>query len=311
LRRALLITGANGLIGRYLQPALALSEYERVYCFTRAPLPYRPEDVGEQRCVEIRGDLTDPDTYTDVLTECDTVVHMAAATGKQPPSRYHEVNVIGTRELISRCEQANVTNFLHVSTIAAKSIYDRRYRYAESKRLAEELVQASNLRYTIIRPTIVLAKESPIWLALSRLARLPRPVVFGSGSARIQPIYILDLVECINDILKTSLFNREIYDLGGPDVLSFREFVEAVHQLYSKKFNNVLTIPITPLISSVSLLENMIGSRLPITAGQLIAFMSDGTIEENVIFRRHAGRMHSIQSVLRMLTTNGNEAHAA
>jgi NADH dehydrogenase len=311
MSRSLFVTGATGLIGRHLLKHADLRSFERIYCLTRSSFPRTGPDSLNERYVEIIGDLTKPGSYAHVLTGCESVLHLAAATGKQPPSRYDEINVNGTRDLVAQCERAHVTNFLHLSSIVARSVRDRRYRYAESKRLAEEVLQASGLRYTIIRPTIVLAQESPIWLALSRLACLPRPVIFGDGDARIQPIYIGDLVACIDDILEGSMFHRETYELGGPDIVTFGAFLESIHELLKGRRDEILTIPMNPILSVVSILEGRFSKLLPLTSGQLIAFISDGTIEDNRVFQQHVERMHSIPSTLQLLITRGRQAHAA
>src|SRR5205823_14764221 len=66
----------------------------------------------------------------------DTVIHLAAATGRLPPEEYFATNVDGTRDLLGQCRRAGVRNFLFVSTIAARFPDLKHYPYAQSKRAA-------------------------------------------------------------------------------------------------------------------------------------------------------------------------------
>jgi NADH dehydrogenase len=94
------------------------------------------------------------------LTGCNTVLHLAAATGKAAKEDYYNIIVNGTSELISNCHKAGVRNILYVSTIAVKYPDKYRYDYAQSKEQAEVIIRNSGLNYAIVRPTIVIGQGS-------------------------------------------------------------------------------------------------------------------------------------------------------
>ena len=155
------------------------------------------------------------------------MVHLAAATGKAPAEQYFSVNRDGTRHLLMRCRERQVKKFLHVSSIAANYRDKSHYYYAQSKLESEEIVRKSGLNYAIVRPTIVLGRESSGWKSLARLARLPWVPVFGDGSApEFSPSMSTIWCDAMIAIIDGQEFHNESFDLGGPDVLTIEEFLK-------------------------------------------------------------------------------------
>ena len=107
MKPSLLITGAGGFLGKYLLAGPAGSNYRRVYCLTRKRENVQPPQfTGSENTTNktppdskipgnitiIEGDLLDTASYEKILPEVDTVIHMAAATGKEKPREYFRVN---------------------------------------------------------------------------------------------------------------------------------------------------------------------------------------------------------------------------
>ena len=164
---SLFVTGGSGYIGRHLLRSLDSHRYSKIVYLSRAAPASAPS--GEV----IRADLLEGSAYAEALKGCDTVLHMAAVTGKSRPAEYFRVNREGTRMLIGECCRAGVRRFIYVSTIAVKFRDQHRYYYAQSKCQAEELVRSSGLQYTIVRPTMVMGKGAAVMEGLSRLACAP------------------------------------------------------------------------------------------------------------------------------------------
>ncbi len=296
---SLFITGHTGFIGSHLLPKIDPAKYENIYCLTRTP-----KDMGGRFSAPfqvVRGSLDEPQSYASLLAGCDTVVHLAAATGNRAPEEYFKVNARGTERLIKECEQKGVKNFLYVSTIAVKFSEKARYYYAQSKEQGEQAVKKSRLRYAIVRPTIVIGKEADIWKTLSSLARKPVLLMFGDGTTKIQPIYIDDLINCLLVILNENLFSNETFELGGPEKVTFELFLKKIHHLYHQKDPSVVHLPLKPILSVLSFIEDRFRSTLPVSTGQFAAFNNDGTIEVNRIFNQSAPHMKSVDAMLKQV----------
>ena len=299
MKRSLFVTGSTGFIGSRLIQKLNPAIFQAIYCLSRshAPVSVPSSEYGPFHWVT--GNVCEPDSYASILESCDTVIHLAGKTGKAAPDQYSQVNARGTQILVEQCERSGLKNFLFVSTIAVKYRDKKHYYYAQSKERAEEIVKNSKLNYAIVRPTIVLGKRSSIWEALSKLARKRILFMPGDGSTQIQPIYIEDLIDCLLTILDDNLFQNQIFELGGPEIVTFEKFLKRIHYLYFGKEPRVVHLPLKPLLALLSLAENQFHAALPISAGQLSAFSNDGTIETNTVFQRHVSQMKDIDQMLK------------
>src|SRR4030095_4510033 len=106
---SLFVTGGSGFIGSSLVRAIDRSRFESVYCLTRTPA----RKLLSEPFRFIEGNLMDVDSYGRYLQSCDTVVHLAAVTGKAAPRDYFDINARGTELLIQECRQNGLKNFLY------------------------------------------------------------------------------------------------------------------------------------------------------------------------------------------------------
>jgi NADH dehydrogenase len=308
---SLLITGWTGFIGRRLLERLDASRYERIYCVSRGGGAALANVADLAKFEFIRADILEPKLYEAALAKCETVLHLAALTGKRPPAEYFRVNHEGTKILLDECKRAGLNRFIYISTIAAKFADKSHYHYAQSKELAEAAVRQSGLAYTIVRPTIVIGVDSPVWKTFSKLGKLPVTPIFGDGSAKIQPIHVDDLVECLLSILKNDELKAETIELGGPEQTTFGQFLTSIHALYHPGQSRTLHIPLRPMLMLLSLLEKPFRAVLPVTAGQLCAFYNDSTIEPNSVVESHKPQMKSIDQMLCAIRDEENKVGSA
>jgi NADH dehydrogenase len=275
--RAIFVTGGSGFIGRRFLEGLRGAGFDRITCLTRKPLsPAAPEGWKY-----LPGDLATPESYSSSLAQSDIVVHLAAATGNASAAELRRVNVDATRRLLHECERHGVSRMLYVSSIAARYPDLDRYPYGRSKAEAETLVRQSRVDYTILRPTIVLGPGSPIGQRLRSLAGLPLPVLVGNGKTRIQPIDVADVARAMLLLLDRSRFSGEILELGGPEVVTFDELIGRVRAASGKKPAPIVHLPAGPLAGLLTAGGKLLGSRLPVSAGQLVPFTSDGVANPN------------------------------
>ncbi len=301
MNRSLFITGSSGFIAGYLLRSLPLDQYKHIYCLSRNQSDLTTELSRRENFHFVQGSLLEPATYESQLAAAETVIHLAAVTGKAGRQEYFTVNTDGTAKLVEKCKELGVTHFLHTSTIAVKYANVKYYHYAQSKQLAEEIVRDSGLAYTIIRPTIVLAQDAPIWQSLRKMASKSVIMIPGNGRAKIQPIYVDDLIECILYILREQLFDNQALDLGGPDVLSFESFLRQIHREAGQKEPRVVHLPLGLMRGCLGFLEKYLCSSLPVTAGQLSAFGNDGLADDNDITSRHRNQMKRVEDIIRLL----------
>ncbi len=274
------ITGAGGFVGRSLVPLLLGATNRRIKTLHRQPVvDGAAREAGPE---VIAGDLLEPSGWRGALDGVDTVIHLAALTGRAAPAAYERANVEATRNLLDACKAAGVRRFLYVSTIAAGYADQSYYPYARTKARAETLVRDSGLDFTIIRPTLVLGADSPIWLTLCKIAALPViPLPQKSRPVAVQPVHVDDVVRGIALVLDSGRFQGENFDLGGPDPLPFAEFLSEIHRALCAKPARIFAVPLAPIQLMLALMEPVLRPLMPVTAGQLAVFANDSTASPN------------------------------
>jgi NADH dehydrogenase len=251
------------------------------------------------------GSLEEPGSYADALGGADTVVHLAAVTGKARRPDYFKVNVGGTRTLLEQCRRHGSPRFVHVSSIAAGFENAPAYHYAASKRQAEESVRESSLPHVIVRPTVVLGAGSPVLQALARLAAAPVVPVFGDGRARVQPILVEDLADCLVDLVRGLGPTNETVDLGGPDVVPFETLLLTIRRALGRRPAPVVHLPVGAAIAVLSALEPVAFPILPVTAGQLSAFVNDSVARRSAFLDQRLARMAPLEAMMRSVAEHG------
>jgi NADH dehydrogenase len=276
------ITGSSGFLGRSLLEKLSAPGNRRIVC-----LPQRP-----------KGDILEPKSYAESLKGCDTVLHLAAVTGKQAPSEYFRVNRDGTESLLREAERAGVRRFVFVSSISAKFKNQRHYYYAQSKLQAESLVKNSRLPWIIVRPTMIFGKGSAVLAGLAKLASLPFIPLFGDGQTRVQPVQVADLAQILADILDDETLNNRLLEIGGPEAVSMERLMQLIRLSSLNKEGKVVHLPVGPLAEFLSFIEPVLRPVLPLTAGQLASFHNNGVADPDPWVAQRQTGMKTIKEML-------------
>jgi uncharacterized protein YbjT (DUF2867 family) len=240
LASVILLTGATGVVGGALLPALLEANHS-----VRA-LVREPRGLGARR-VDVNlalVDLADPHGLRHAVRGVDTVIHLAAAIRDQPPRRVEEINGLGTLRLLQAAEQAGVERFVFFSALGATR--SQRTRFFRSKALAENAVRDSPLTTTIFAPSIIYDRDDPWVKIMRRLSLLPVLPISGSGQARYQPIWAGDVARCVLAALEREGDGR--FELAGPEVLSYDQMARVIAAAYGHQ-RPLVHVPL-PLVRS-------------------------------------------------------------
>ncbi|MGH7539521.1 MAG: NAD-dependent epimerase/dehydratase family protein [Gemmatimonadota bacterium] len=300
--RSLFVTGASGFVGRHLLGRLDPARFERITLLTRRTIELPGPLASDRRVEQVRGGLNRPARYAAAIDDGTAVVHLAGRTGSAAPGEFERANVEGTRHLLDAAETQGARGFLFVSTIAVTFPRTSSYPYAESKRRAEQIVRGSTLRWTIVRPTIVLGRGSPTWRKFRSLARAPLLLVPGDGRARIQPIHADDLAALLLRIVDEDRFEGEILELGGLDQVTLAEFLRRAHERYHRRRGPAFRVPLAPGLAVLRAAERLVPLPLPVSASQFTSFREDGIAEPNSLSEAARGQLRGVDAMLDELT---------
>lgn len=308
MKKNLFITGATGFIGRNLLERIDPEEYENIYCLGRKENAVIKKLSAHDKFKFIKSDLSAPESYARYLDSSDAVIHLAGLTGKAGPEEYFRVNSKGTKTLLEQCVRSKVKHFIFVSSIAAGFKNTEGYYYAHSKIDAEKIIEAGGLAYTILRPTMVIGENSPILESLLKLAKAPIVPVFGDGSAKIQPIYIDDLIACVLSIIGNKAVENQTLTAAGPEQITMEEFIRVLHDnSYKKKFR-IIHLPVGPIKKALLFLEKKYLAYLPFTAGQLASFTNNGITDRNICSDLTGLKLKNVHEMIRLSASQDRQA---
>lgn len=217
------VTGATGFVGRHIV-RLLVQRGARVRALARNPAhaPFPPGTVAL-----VPGDLADPAALRALVAGADAVVHLVGIIAERSGATFAGVHVEGTRRLVTAARDAGVGRFVHMSAAGARD-EPGATAYHRTKAQAEALVRTSGMTATIFRPSLIVGPENvPIGM-LARLHRLlPAVPLFGDGSFPLQPVWAEDVALAFTLAVEQSVLAGD-YELGGPDQVSYAEFVRAI-----------------------------------------------------------------------------------
>ena len=240
-RPSVVVTGANGLVGRALVQRL-LKEGEVVRVFVRrVPSP----EIANQVEV-VLGELGDPGAVDRALANATAVFHIGAAMGG--PWEAHEAGTItGTRNVVEACLKHRVTKMIYVSSLSVidwaghppKPVTEssplepqpqQRGSYTRAKLEAERIVRAAaeerGLPVVIVRPGKIWCETAPLIDAAVGIRAGRHLIIIGDGDIRLPLIHVSDVVEGIVKVTHSKFAHGEIFQLVDDDTLTRDELAQ-------------------------------------------------------------------------------------
>lgn len=215
--RPILITGANGFVGRHLVAELR-QRHLPVRALVRQPLPTAAATDADVQYVV--GDLLDPASLAHAATGCDAVVHLAAIEFERGGLTFERVHVDGTAAVVAAAVHAGAKRFIYMGQISPGS--DQRFRFTYSKWCGEEVVRACALDWTVARAGIVVGPGDHFVREMARLSRWPLVPLATMGRALMQPIAVWDLAAALATLVERPVALQQTIDLAGTEQLSYR-----------------------------------------------------------------------------------------
>jgi uncharacterized protein YbjT (DUF2867 family) len=173
-----------------------------------------------------------------------------------------------------------VRRFVHMSAVGARDEPGATL-YHRTKRRAEELVRDSGLPYAIFRPSLISGPENAPIRAIARLHRWsPVVPVFGDGRAPMQPVWIEDVALAFARAAEDQALVG-IYELGGPTVLTYEEFLLAIGRAAGAP-RPLVHVPLAMVRVSARVFD-LLGPAAPLTSDQLQMLVEGSATPANAI----------------------------
>ncbi len=250
-RTTILVTGATGYIGGRLVPRLIDAGY-RVRCLARSPKKLAARSWADRPDVEIvRGDLDDPVSTRRALDGCGAayfLVHSMLATG----AGYAEHDRRLARNFAAAAsETPSLRRIVYLGGLGETG--PDLSEHLSSRREVERELAAGSVPVTTLRAAMIIGSGSASFEILRYLVeRLPVMVTPRWVQTESQPIAVSNVLEYLVRCLEVEETAGRALDIGGPEILSYRDLMEIMARALGLPRRIVLPVPVlTPRLSSL------------------------------------------------------------
>ena len=233
MNKLVTIYGGSGFIGRYIARRMA-KEGWRVRVAVRRPneaIFVRPYGVVGQ--VEpVFCNIRDDASVRAVMQGADAVVNCVGVLNEVGRNGFDAVQAEGAARVARIAAELGVGRLVQLSAIGADA--DAASAYARSKAAGEAAVRLAFPQAVILRPSVVFGTEDQFFNRFAAMTRLgPFLPVVGAGT-RFQPVYVDDVAQAaVKAVLGEAA--PGVYELGGPDVHSFRALMQKMLQVVQRR----------------------------------------------------------------------------
>jgi uncharacterized protein YbjT (DUF2867 family) len=222
--RLVTIFGGSGFLGRHLVRALCRHGYRIRVAVRRPDLAGHLQPMGRVGQVHaVQANLRYAQSVAAAVQGASVVINLVGILFERGRQRFDAVHAEGARHVAEAAAAAGA-HLIHVSALGADEHAPA--VYARTKAEAEQAVLRTLPMATVFRPSIMFGPEDNFFNLFASLARLtPALPLIGGGHTRFQPVFVGDVAEAITRATEGAVRGGRIYELGGPEVRTFRELM--------------------------------------------------------------------------------------
>ena len=263
------VTGGSGFVGAgIVRELLARGHQVRVLARGTASA----EGLADEGVAFIRGNIVDGKGLAELASGADALIHLVGIIKERGSNTFDRVHRLGTARVVQAARDQGVTRFLHMSALGTRP--DAVSGYHRSKWGGELSVGQSGTKWTIFRPSIIFGPDDAFVNMLADVMRkTPVMPVIGGGGNLMQPVYVGDVARAFAYALEDDSCAGKIYELGGPDVLSFINILKIISEVLGIK-RKFVKIPAWAVRPGLAVSERL-HLPVPITGDQLQMLSED------------------------------------
>ena len=234
-----LVTGGTGFVGAHVVQALRAQE-RPVRALVRDPR--RAAGLAGLGCELVEGDVTDPQSLRAAVEGCQVVVHLVAIR-RGRPADFERVMTQGTRDLLAAAQRGRRERFVHMSAAGTSEQTADVVPYFRAKWQTEQVVRDSGLEHVIFRPSFVFGRDGGVLPLFVRQVRYSPVTPVHRPGCTLQPIWVDDVAAFFAAAVDKPEAANRIFELGGPDVVSWNELYERIAKVLGKRRRRLTSRP--------------------------------------------------------------------
>ncbi len=283
------VFGGSGFVGRHAVRALVKRGYRVRVAVRRPDLAGHLQPLGVVGQIHaVQANLRYPQSVARAIEGAEAVVNLVGILAPQGRQKFDAVQGEGARVVAAEAAKAGIGTLVHMSAIGADA--GSASEYARTKAAGEAGVLAEMPGAVILRASIVFGPEDGFFNRFAALARmLPVLPLVGGGETRFQPVFVGDVAEAIAKAVDGDAAGGRIYELGGPQVKTFKELIAYVCEVTGRKrILAPLPFPLASLQAhALEIVDTVSFGLLPdaikMTRDQVTLLKSDNVVSEAAV----------------------------
>jgi uncharacterized protein YbjT (DUF2867 family) len=229
------IFGGTGFVGRYIIRVLAKTG-ARINVLSRSPNEYSfLKTAGSLGQISFfQGSIKDHDLIEELIAKSDVVINAVGILFEKKGQSFIEVHSDFPEFIAKMAYKYQIKKLLHISALGIDEAINS--KYAASKLKGEALLKENFDKVTILRPSVIFGEEDQFFNKFAQLTSFsPFLPLIEQGKTRFQPVYVADVSRAIYNIMVYEGYDNKTYELGGPDIYSFKEIYEYILKVLGRK----------------------------------------------------------------------------
>jgi len=271
------LIGGSGFIGRHIVRALAKRGYRiRVAC-RRPDLAGHVQPLGTPgQIMPVQANVRFPASLAAACDGATAVVNLTGVLSSRGAQSFDAIHVFGAEASARAAKAAKAQVFIQMSALGADA--ESASDYGRTKAAGEAKAKAAFPGAIVLRPSIVFGPEDNFFNQFAGLSRLaPALPLIGGGQTKFTPLFVGDLAEAIARLIDKCEASGLTYELGGPEVFSFKQLMEFTLETIGRKR---LLVPVPWPIAKVMGTVMGLLPFAPLTADQVELLKTDNVVSE-------------------------------
>jgi uncharacterized protein YbjT (DUF2867 family) len=243
----ILLTGASGYIGKRLLPVL-LEQNHEVICCVRDKNRFPSDGIYAHKNISVfEVDFLKEIKITDSIRNIDAAYYLIHSMSSNIKD-FEQLEIDSANNFINLVKQTSVKQIIYLGGITNE---EKLSKHLASRKKVEEILRGSGISLTSLKAGIIVGSGSASFEIIRDLVeKLPIMITPKWLNTKHQPIAIRDVLRYLTGVLlKPETFNKS-YDIGGPDVLSYKKMLLQFAEVRGLK-RYIFTVPVmTPRLSS-------------------------------------------------------------
>ncbi len=276
------VYGGSGFLGRHVVRALAKRNYRIRVAVRRPELAGHLQPLGRVGQIHaVQTNLRNAASVEAAARGAHVLINLVGILFEHGRQKFDSVHTSGA-EQVALTAAAHGAALVHISAIGADE--NSPSHYGRSKAQAEKLVLAAQPQAVIMRPSIMFGPEDDFFNRFAALARIsPFLPLVGGGKTRFQPVFVGDVAAAIADAVDGKLRGGTIYELGGPEVRTFKQLMQFVLDTTERKR---LLLPIPFFAAKLPAMIMQFMPKPMLTPDQIELLRVDNVVSDAAIAER-------------------------